>query len=210
MVTVLIQDINPILGFGILSGLLSVFSYIPYIIDTIRRRTTPQRASWLIWSVLGTIAFFSQIHEGAGPSLWFSGVQISGTLTVFFLSIWIGAGHYLQKTDCMILCVAALGLLAWGFAETAVYALAISISISLIGGSVTVLKAYRDPDSETMSMWLVSFIASIFAALSVGGWNWVLLAYPLYLFTLYGAILGAMVLGRARRRMILPGFLSIE
>ena len=72
-----------LLFFGIASGALSTFAYIPYIIDTVARRTQPQRASWLIWSVLGSIALISQIYEGATSSLWFAGVQVSGTIIVF-------------------------------------------------------------------------------------------------------------------------------
>lgn len=186
--------------FGILSGVLSTFAYIPYIIDTLARRTTPQRASWLIWSVLGSIAFFSQVYEGATDSLWFAGVQISGTLTVFLLSIFVGAGNFLNKADYAILAAAGVGLVLWYYTESAAYALAITISISLLGGSMTVIKAYRDPESETWITWLVSFIASVCAVVSVGQFDLVLLAYPLYLFTLYGAIVIAMMLGSRRLR----------
>lgn len=183
---------------GILSGVLSTFAYLPYVIDTISRRTRPQRASWLIWSVLGSIAFFSQLHEGASASLWFAGVQVSGTIIVFVLSIGLGTGGFLNRNDCLVLLGALAGLVLWYFTETAVYALAITISISLLGGSITVLKAFRDPDTETMSTWFLSFIASACAIFSVGTLDWVILAYPLYLFTLNGAIVVAMLLGRLR------------
>ena len=57
-------------------------------------------------------------------------------------------------------------------------------------------QAYRDPDSETMSTWGLSFVASICAIVSVGKLDAVLLAYPLYLFALNGAIVAAILLGR--------------
>ena len=183
---------------GVLSGVLSTFAYLPYVIDTIARRTQPQRASWLIWSVLGSIAFFSQLHEGASASLWFAGVQVGGTITVFVLSIGLGIGGFLNRGDCLVLLGALAGLVLWYFTETAIYAPSITISISLLGGSVTVLKAFRDPQSETMSTWFLSFIASACAIFSVGTLDWVILAYPLYLFTLNGAIVVAMLLGRLR------------
>ncbi|MCY6380515.1 hypothetical protein [Hoeflea prorocentri] len=185
---------------GLLSGILATFAYIPYILDISRRRTRPQRASWLIWSVLGTIAFFSQVYEGASGSLWFAGVQVSGTVIIFCLSIRVGVGGYLKRSDYMILACAAAGLLLWYNTDNAAYALAITISISLLGGSATVLKAYRDPGSETMVTWAVSLIASVCAMLSVGGLDPILLAYPVYLFTLKGSIVLAMILGRSRRR----------
>ncbi len=191
-------EITVLAFLGIASGVLSTFAYLPYAIDTLAKRTQPQRASWLIWSVLGSIAFFSQLYEGAGSSLWFAGVQVTGTICIFLLSIRLGSGGFLNLRDCFILLVASAGLVIWYFTETAVYALAITISISLLGGSVTVLKAFRDPDSETMSTWFLSFIASTCAIFSVGAFDWIILAYPLYLFTLNGAIVVAMLLGRMR------------
>ncbi len=120
-------------------------------------------------------------------------------MIVFLLSIWLGVGGFLNRTDALVLAAAATGLVLWYFTDTAIYALAITISISLLGGTVTVLKAFRDPDSETMSTWFISMIASVMAIVSVGTLDWVILAYPLYLFTLNGAIVAAMALGRASR-----------
>jgi len=194
----LINSITFLAAMGILSGVLSTFAYVPYVIDTLAGRTQPQRASWLIWSVLGSIAFFSQVYEGASSSLWFAGVQVTGTIAVFVLSIRLGTGGFLDRRDCMVLLCALAGLMLWYFTETAIYALGITISISLLGGSVTVLKAYRDPSSETLSTWMMSFIAASCAIVSVGTLDWILLAYPLYLFTLNGAIIFAMQLGHAR------------
>ena len=192
------QDATRLTYFGVLSGVLSTFAYIPYILDTIARRTKPQRASWLIWSVLGSIAFFSQLFEGASSSLWFAGVQVSGTISVFLLSIWLGVGGFLNRSDCLVLFCAALGLVLWYFTDTAVYALGITISISLIGGAVTVVKAFRNPESETMTTWFASMVASMCAIASVGKLDWVILAYPLYLLVLNGSIVIAMILGRHR------------
>lgn len=202
MIETLFQDTPTVVLFGILSGVLSVFAYIPYIKDTIAGRTRPQRASWLIWSVLSTIALVSQIHEGAGPSLLFAGVQVSCTVLVFGLSSWVGTNNRLRHTDHLIFMAAGFGLVLWYFTESAAYALAVTISISLLGGAATVVKTYRDPGSETSVTWVVSFVASGFALLSVGSFDPVLLAYPMYLFVLYGAILAAIGLGRVRLRTL--------
>ena len=188
--------------FGLLSGVLSVYAFIPYIVDTARNRTHPQRASWLIWSVLGSIAFFSQLYEGAGASLWFAAVQVSGTILVFILSIRCGSGTYLKRSDFAILLIALIGLILWHLTENAAYALAITISISLMGGSVTIIKAFKEPESETMSTWVISLIASVCALVSVGKLDFILLAYPAYLFVLYSAIVLAMLLGKLIKREI--------
>ena len=189
---------SPLALFGLVSASLSTIAYLPYIRDTLLRRTRPQRASWLIWSVLGSIAFFSQLYEGATDSLWFAGVQVSGTITVFLLSIWLGVGGFLNRHDLVVLAIAAGGLVAWYLTSTAVYALAITISISLLGGMVTIRKAYLSPKSETLSTWGCSCVASAFAILAVGRFDPIILAYPVYLFILNGAIVLAVLLGKRR------------
>ena len=125
-------------------------------------------------------------------------MQVSATVIIFVLSIRVGQGCYLSKADYLILFAAFSGLVLWYFTETAVYALAITISISLLGGVATVTKAYYDPDSETLITWLVSLVASVCALLSVGTMDLIILAYPLYLFTLYLAFVAAILSGRAR------------
>lgn len=191
-----VGSMNSFAVFGLLSGLLSAYAYIPYIADTASGQTQPQRASWLIWSILGSIAFFSQLQEGAGFSLWFAGAQVLGTIVVFVLSIRSGTGTYLKPSDYIILVIAGVGLVLWYFTETATYALLITISISLLGGTATVLKAYKEPKSETITTWVVSLLASVCALLSVGKADLILMAYPLYLFTLYSAITLAMLIGK--------------
>ncbi|MEL7100804.1 MAG: hypothetical protein AAGM84_18405 [Pseudomonadota bacterium] len=183
--------------FGVLSAALSIGAYGPYIRDTLRGGTEPQRASWLIWSCLSVIAFCGQMAEGASQSLWFAGAQMTGTVTVTLLSIRRGKGSFLTRPDERMLWLALIGLIVWYFTETAAYALAMTITISLLGGTLTVAKAYRAPETETASTWTLSFIASCCAIVSVGTLDWVLLAYPLYLFTLNGAIICALALGRA-------------
>lgn len=191
--------LGPKAVFGLLSALLSTFAFLPYIVNTLRGRTQPQRASWLIWSMLGSIAFFSQVFEGATHSLWFAGIQVCGTILVFILSIPLGVGGFLKRSDQFVLLAAMGGLIAWYLTETAVYALAITISISLLGGGVTVHKSFNAPQSETLVTWALSFLASACAILAVGRLDPVLLAYPLYLFVLNGAIVLAITTGRMWR-----------
>lgn len=184
---------------GLSAAVLSTIAYMPYIIDTVAGRTHPQRAAWLIWSVLGAISFFSQVSEGATASLWFSAVQVSGTIVVFVMSLFVGRGKLVNRSDCWILAAAAFGLFLWYETSSAVYALGIAISISLLGGVATVAKAYRAPQSETISMWVLSFVAAVFASVSVGGFDPLLLAYPVYLMVLNGAIVLAAQIGRTKR-----------
>lgn len=184
--------------FGLFSGFLSVVMYIPYLRDIFRHTTKPERASWLIWSMLGGIAFFSQLAKGATDSLWLTGVQTLGVFLIFLLSIRYGMGG-LARRDIIALVAAGVGLILWYVTNEAAIALIFVIIIDAIGGWLTALKAYEDPASETLITWLLSGTSGIFAALAVGSLNYVLLAYPIYIAIINYIVVAAIVLGRRRQ-----------
>lgn len=127
---------------------------------------------------------------------------MAGTIAVLILSVRHGAGEYFRLSDYAALAFATLGLGLWYYTETAAYALAITIGISFAGGALTIAKAYRSPESETLLTWVLSLIAAILALIAVGQIDLVLLAYPLYLLTLYALFIGAILLGRRRLNSI--------
>jgi hypothetical protein len=187
------MDIFQILGF--LSGIVSAICFLPYVRDILLNKTKPERASWLIWSALGLIAFFSQLSKGASNSLWMPGVQTFGVLMIFLLSLKFGEGR-LKKRDVISLVIAGFGLIIWFLTKEPIFALAITIFVDMVGALLTTVKAYEDPESETMSTWLLSSLAGLIAAFAVGEVDYVLLAYPIYIFVINLLVVVAMVLGR--------------
>ena len=165
---------------GIFAGVLAAISYIPYIIDTIGRKAQPEHATWFIWLVLQTIAFFAQLSKGATSSLWFTAFDALGVVVIFLLSLKYGVGS-LAKRDGIALVAAGMGLILWYFTKNALYALLITIAIDATGTSLTVIKAYKEPTTETYSMWLLVGLASLLAVVSVGTFNFALMIYPFYI-----------------------------
>lgn len=189
---------------GLVSAALSVLAYAPYARDTLRGVTRPQRACWFIWSVLASLAFCALLHEGAGRALWFSGAQAGCTCVIFLLSLRHGEGRWITRGDGLVLCMAGLGLAAWAVTDSALYALAISITISLLGGSLTLRKAYDTPESETLTTWALSALAALCALAALPAWTPVEVAYPLYLLSLNSAIVVALLLGRQAKAAAIP------
>ncbi len=147
--------------FGYLSAVLSIVMVIPYIIDIYKKETKPERASWLIWTVLGIIAFASQLAKGATDSLWLTTGQTLAVFFVFILSIKYGVGG-LTKWDIRALIAAAIGLVIWYFTKEAAWALFIVVAIDSIGSLITVVKSYLDPETETVSTFVISGASGVF------------------------------------------------
>lgn len=186
-----------ILGFA--AGVISISGYFPYIRDVLKKTTTPERASWLIWDVLTAIAFFSQLAKGASASLWLPGLEICGLTTVLILAMLLGTGGF-SKKDIFALIAAAVGLILWYFTKEPAVALYIIIGIDAIGVVLSVQKAYDDPESETLITWVLVAIAGVLATIAVGRFDIVLLSYPIYIFLANAAIATAILLGKKPKK----------
>lgn len=167
--------------FGFLSGILLVIGTIPYDRDIFKHKTKPHRGSFFIWSILGGIAFFTQLAKGATWSLFLPGTDTIATLSIFVLSIWYGIGG-LNKRDIIGLACAAFGLVLWYFTKQPFAALLIAIAVDAVGTVLTLIKTWEEPHSETFSSWLLDALGGLFAALAVGKLSLVLLIYPIYIF----------------------------
>ncbi|MEM6667397.1 MAG: hypothetical protein AAF638_13450 [Pseudomonadota bacterium] len=189
---------------GVTSGVLAFLCFLPYIRDVLMRRTRPLRSSWLIWAVVTVIAFSAQVAEGAGPSLWFSGSIATGSCVVFALSLHHGMGAYLDRADLAALLLSGLGLMLWALTSRPEIALFCAIGISSMAGLLTLRKAFRSPWTETLSKWVIGSFAALMAVMSVGEFNAVLQAQPIYLTLLHVSVTTAILWGRQRQAKLKP------
>jgi hypothetical protein len=185
--------------FGIVGGLLAFLGYFPYVLDILKHKVKPQRATFFIWSVLGLIAVFSQLAKGAGYSLWLPSLETLGSLVVFLLSIPYGMGGF-GKRDYITLCIAALGLVAWYFTKEAAVALYLVILVDAAGLYLELHKTYLHPETETHTAWILAAMGGVFTALAVGSWSFILLSYPIYIILANTAVVVAIQMGLQRKR----------
>jgi len=183
---------------GYLSAIFITLSFVPYTIAVFKHQAKPERASWFIWAVLGGISFFSQWAKGATHSLWLPGIQGIGDLGIFILAIWYGMGGW-QKRDKIGLVIAAVSLLLWYITKEPAVALFLAIIMDAVGGVLTAMKSYEHPATEPLIAWILTCLGGFFAIFAVGGWDWVLLAFPLYTFIINFIIIASILLGRRKR-----------
>jgi hypothetical protein len=185
---------------GLLAGLSSIVDKVPYLRDTLAGSTRPQRATWLIWSVLATVVVASQRADGATWSLVMAGVQAALTTLVFTLSLRFGEGG-LTRRDGLLLALAAVGVAAWLATSTAVLATVAVVASDLLGVLAMSPKAWRDPGSETPSAFALAGLSGLLAALAVARLDVARLLYPAYFAVVNSAIAAVIVL---RRRAVRP------
>jgi hypothetical protein len=168
---------------------------LAYLEEVVQGRSTPERATWFVWTILGVIALLTQKSLGATSSLWFVGLQTAGVALIFLLSISHGSGGF-NKFDYSALALSALGILLWILSSNPLFSLVMVVLVRSIAISTTVKKTYAVPRSEAVLPWIIYAMSAILAIISVGEWSFALLLYPIYVLCADSSVIIAKILGR--------------
>lgn len=180
------------------SAILAMAAAPPYIYQTIRGKVRPERASWFIFSVLGVIAFVSQLSLGASTSLIFNGIDTLGSVTIFLLSLWFGVAGW-TRLDRTVLSIALVGVTISLMVSRPFIALLGVVLADICGMIPTILKAYKDPTSESQIAWLLFATAAVLTVLTIHSLRFDLLIYPVYIAIANYSVPVAMYLGNKKR-----------
>lgn len=188
---------------GLLAGVVCLLGFVPYIYDTIRGRTRPDKATWIIWTVLGVIIAASYYSSGARDSFWVTAAYPAGMLIVVALSFKYGKEGW-SALDKACLLGAGAGLALWAATRDPALALYLTTSVDAIGGIPTIKKAYDEPQSESAWGWGLFLIANTLNLLAISEWTLAMAFYPVYVFILC-IIMMALILRPAWKPVMVAG-----
>lgn len=171
---------------GIIAGVIAIGGYIPYIYSILAGHTRPNRATWFIWTIVGGLLAFSYIAEGDQNSIWLPLGYFFGPLITAILSLRYGYAEW-TRLDTICIAAALISIIPWVFADSATTTLLINLLIDSTGAIPTLVKTYREPETEDFSAWVIFFIANTLQLFAISMWNLASL-YPIYLFLLAGAM----------------------
>lgn len=185
---------------GIIAGVLALAGYIPYIYSIIAGNTRPNRATWFIWTIIGGLLAFSYLAEGDQNSIWLPIGYFLGPLIVAILSLRYGYAEWTRlDTACII--AAAISIVPWVLSDNATITLIINLVIDSTGAIPTLVKTYREPETEDLTAWGVFFAANTIQLFAISMWNLAAL-YPIYLFFLAGTMVLFICKGKLSKKTI--------
>jgi hypothetical protein len=121
---------------------------------------------------------------------------------VLALAIRLGTGG-VSALDVTLISVAGAGVAGWLLAGDPPVATACVIAADLIAAAMMVPKAWRDPRSETLSMFAWASVAGALSLAAVAAPEPSLLAYPAYYCLVNGA-LAMLIAGRRAQESFSP------
>lgn len=172
------HDIHLLLGW--IAGLLSFSAFIAYYITIVNGKTIPNKATWLILTVVGVLVSTSYYSVGAKETIWVSVSYVIGPLIAFLLSIKYGESNW-TILDKICLSTSVASLFIWWFSESAITVLLINILIDFLGIIPTIRKSYVRPETENYMPWLITTVASFLNILAIQDWLFSIYIYPIYM-----------------------------
>lgn len=166
--------------FGWSAGLLSFLAFIIYYITIINGKTLPNKATWLILTIVGILVSVSYYSIGAKETIWVSISYVVGPLIAFLLSLKYGESNW-TILDRTCLSISIVSILVWSFTESAIIVLLTNIFIDFLGIIPTIKKSYINPESEDYVPWLITTIASLLNILAIQDWVFSIYVYPIYM-----------------------------
>ncbi|MDP3725980.1 MAG: hypothetical protein Q8R36_02160 [bacterium] len=183
---------------GKIAGIVCVIAYYPYIRAILRGETTPNRATWWIWTVVGFMLGASYFSSGANHTIWVPVVFIIGPLAVAILSIKYGEGGW-TRFDRRCLLGAGVSLVLWWIFSSPLIALLINLFIDFMGVLPTIRKAYHKPESENRTAWTLFFAGNTVNLFAVESWTFAISVYPIYMFLGSGLLVAFLFIRRNRK-----------
>lgn len=167
---------------GIIAGILSLVGYVPYIISMLRGITKPNRATWVVWTIIGGLLAFSYIASGNRDSIWLPLGYFIGPFIIMILSIKYGYATW-TRVDSYCLVAALFSVIPWFLTHNAILTLLINIFIDAAGAIPTLIKTYYEPETEDFVAWFIFLIANTMQLFAIESWD-LSASYPVYLFFL--------------------------
>lgn len=189
------------LGLSVVASVLAVVSYVPYIRDTLARKTEPHLYTWLIWAITQGTAAAAAIYGGsifAGAGLLVGALCV---LSIVALSLKYGTKN-ITTGDTITLVCALLAVVVWWQMHSPLLAVLMVTAIDGFGYIPTFRKSYAEPWSETLSFWFMMGLISLLILLSNTEYNWLTIPYTTMMATANFSLFFLLI---ARRRVVKDG-----
>ena len=175
---------------GIVAGVLALVPCIFYIRGMVRGKTKPDRVTWWVLTLVSGMITASYFAAGARETVWFPAAYTLSFFTIAVFSLKYGEGDFVLHTlDRICLAGALISALVWWSTSIPFLSLVMNICTEFIGLMPTIIKAYKRPQTEDSTAWVVATIASAVNLLAVSVWIPTVALYPVYVFVSNAVVL---------------------
>ena len=169
--------------FGILSAFFTFAGLVPYFLEIHKKEIYPHNLSWLGWAFITFVGAIAMISDGRSWSVVILFANSLSCILVVAYSIYKKVGVWSTTLyDYLFFGLGILGIILWQTFDIPLIAIICTVVADLSFGIPTIIKAYKNPKSETYLAWFSCSIAGLLSLFAVKSFAVSEFLYPLYLF----------------------------
>ncbi len=165
--------------FIIISTIVAIGAIVPYLGDIVKGRTKPRISTWLIWTILTSIATAAAFVAGEYRTALYSASAAIATGLVVVLGAKNG-DRLFDRFDLFCLAGAVTGLVLWALFNSPEVALAAILIVDFIGALPTLRHGWTKPYDETWHTFAIGGLGGGLALAGLESFTFAALAFPLY------------------------------
>ena len=159
---------------------LGIYGSYDYIRDTIKWVTKPHLYTWILFTIMDTIAFLIQLQDGAGPGAW--GTLATGVMwwiiVVLALLKW---EKNITKSDHLSFVFAILSVFLYVTIENPIYSLITVLCVLGFAMYPTFRKTFSKPSEETLSVYWIAGIRSYISIIATVNISILTIGLPIFI-----------------------------
>lgn len=163
----------------ILAICISLFGYVPYIIDSIKGKTKPHSFSWFTWSLISFLAFGIQLSKG-GSSGSYINLFMGLICTVNFINGLRYGIKNIKLVDIIAFILAIIAVVLWLIVSQPLLSIILIVFIDSMSFIPTFRKSWNKPNEETIVTWILSVIKNILNIFALEVVSFTTAVYPIY------------------------------
>ena len=165
---------------GIVTIILSLVGYIPYLRDVVKGKTKPHAFSWLIWLIITLIVGIAQLSAGAGWGALHNITTGLACVVILYYALRM-KDKDITRSDVVSLVLALASIPLWVITKNPLWSVVLLTLIDMFAFWPTLRKAWRKPYSETMSSYVVAGTKYFIALFALNKYIFATLLYPVVL-----------------------------
>lgn len=169
--------------YGIIAAVIGIACFIPYIRDMFRETTKPHIYTWLIWTILQVTGVIAMYNSGAGIGALALAIGAFFCGAICLLSLKLGTKN-ITVFDTICLTGALAAICVYAFLHQPLLSVILISVIDFAGFLPTLRKAYYEPWTETLSMYMLFTVSGIFSVMALAHYSLVTTFYPLTLIVI--------------------------
>lgn len=182
--------------FALIGAAIASIGGVQYLYLTIVGKVKPNKVTWFFWAAFPMIAFAAQLSQGVGIIAWATFSAGAPPLFILLASFANKDAYWeLRKIDYTFAALAIVGVVLWQVTNSPNIALTFAIFADLAAALPTVIKAYKNPETEDWQPFAIGTFGFVFALLSVQIWS-----YENYAFVVYVCLINAAIALLAARK----------